>query len=251
MYALITGASSGIGRDMVIELAKRKYDLLVVARRTDRLNALKQGIETKYGVKVTVFSLDLSILENIQKLFDETKMLEIGVLINNAGFGKAGLFEETNLKDDLKMIDLNIKSLHALTKMYLPIMKKGHILNVSSIAAFQPGPRMAPYYASKSYVLSLSRAINYELKKQKRNVYISTLCPGPVKTEFSEVANVDFQMSGMTSKKCAKTAIKKMFSKKEVIVPGIMVNLTMKFSKILPVRLRMAVVYKIQKRKTN
>ena len=162
MKALITGASSGIGRDMARYLAELGYDLIIVARRKDLLEQLKKDLKTE----VKIVCMDISNLENSRQLFEENK--EIDILINNAGFGDFGKFDETDLQKELSMIDTNIKSLHTLTKLYLPEMKKkntGHILNVASIAGFMAGPLMATYYATKNYVVSLSKAIQKELKK--------------------------------------------------------------------------------------
>ena len=156
MKALITGASSGIGRDMAKYLSKLGYDLVIVARNKEALEKIKNEVNTN----TQVISLDLSQKENCYKLYEEAK--EIDILVNNAGFGDFGEFSKTDLNKEISMIETNIEALHILTKLYLKDMvknNKGYILNVASIAGFMPGPLMATYYATKNYVVSLTRAI--------------------------------------------------------------------------------------------
>lgn len=248
MIALITGASSGIGRDMAHILDEMGYDLILVARRTDRLEKLKKELKNK----VTVFSLDLSIIENCYKLYDEVKDKNIDILINNAGFGLFGEFINTDLDVELSMIDLNIKSLHVLTKLFIKDFinrDSGYILNIASSAAFQPGPLMATYYATKVYVLHLTQAIYEELLHKKSNVYVGCLCPGPVETEFNKVANVTFSLNGLDSYQVSKYAIKKMFKKKLVIVPGILMKLNLWFNRFLPKKVLLKCTYYFQSKK--
>jgi len=174
MRALITGASSGIGRDMARELDKMGYDLILVARDINRLQEVKNSLKGN----VEVIQMDLEIEENCKRLYGQAK--DIDILINNAGFGTFGGFTETDLDKELSLIDTNIKAVHILTKLYLKDMVErdsGHILNVASIAGFMPGPLMCAYYASKAYVVRLSEGIREELKKKKSRVKISLLCP--------------------------------------------------------------------------
>lgn len=248
MKALITGASSGIGRDIALYLSDLGYDLIVVARRKDRLEHLKKLCKTK----VEIISLDLADSNNCLKLYKLTKKDKIDVLINNSGFGLCGEFNTTGLDRELEMIDLNIKALHILTKLYLNDMiknNKGYILNVGSSAAFAPGPLMATYYSSKSYVFRLSASIHEELNQMKSNVHISVLCPGPVETEFNDVANVKFALKPLTSKYVAKYAVDKLFKKKLIIIPGFSMKCGRFFSKLLPDTLISKVIYRSQKRK--
>ena len=248
MKALITGASSGIGRDMARYLSKLGYDLVIVARNTEALETLKKELNTN----VEVISLDLSIKENCYKLHEQAK--DIDILINNAGFGLYGLFTETDLDKELSMIDTNITALHILTKLYLKDMvekDKGYILNVASIAGFMPGPLMATYYATKNYVVSLTRAIRKELKKNKSNVKIGLLCPGPVDTNFNNVANVKFKAKGLTSDYVAKYAIDKMLKNKFIIIPGFFIKCTKFFAKFMPSNLIQEFCYYIQKSKNE
>ena len=166
--ALVTGASSGIGRDMARDLAKRGYNLILVSRDEQRLEKLKK----EFDVEVTTIAMDLSNSENCKNLHKEVKEKfgNIDILINNAGFGEFGFFTETNLEKEINLINTNITAVHILTKLFLKDMQQvnsGNILNVSSISGFLPGPLMAAYYSSKSYVLRLSQSIREELKKQK------------------------------------------------------------------------------------
>lgn len=246
MKALITGASSGIGRDMARYLSKLGYDLVIVARRKELLEELKKDLSTN----VKVECLDISQQENCIKLFEQNK--DVDILINNAGFGDFGKFSETDLEKELSMIDTNIKSLHILTKLYLQEMKNkdsGHILNVASIAGFMSGPLMATYYATKNYVVSLTKAISKELKKDKSNVKISVLCPGPVNTNFDNVANVKFSLKGLSSEYVARYAIDKMLKGKEVIIPGKMMKLIYVGNKLSPSAVSLEIAYHSQSRK--
>ena len=248
MKALITGASSGIGYDMAKQLSNMGYDLIVVARRKDKLLKL----EKKLNKRITIITLDLSSEDNCHKLYEMTKNENIDVLINNAGFGMFGNFYETDLNKEIQMIDLNIKAVHLLTKLYLIEMKKrdrGYILNVASMAAFSPGPLMATYYASKSYVVSLSKAISYELKKNKSKVSISCLCPGPVETEFNEIAGTNFSFKALSSTYVSKYALEKMFQRKALIIPGILMKVFSILIRLIPNKLLIWVVYKNQNKK--
>ena len=250
MKALITGASSGIGYDMAKYMSSLGYDLILVARNMEKLEELKETLPTK----VKVIAIDLSDEKKIKELFIATRGEDIDVLINNAGFGVFGPFAMTELSREINMMDVNIKAVHILTKLYVKEMKKknkGYILNVGSSAAFQPGPLMASYYASKAYVLRLSEAINEELRRSKSNVHISCLCPGPVDTNFNAVAGVKFSMKPLSSSYVAKYAIDKMFKNKMVIVPGFKLKMARFFGRFLSDRKLMKIVYKIQKNKEN
>lgn len=192
--ALITGASSGIGKEFARIHAQRGGDLVLVARREDRLKDLKAELENNYKIKVLVIAKDLSILNAPEEIYRQVKSegIQIDYLINNAGFGGHGLFHERPLKDDLSMIQVNILALTMLTKLFLPDMVKrntGKVLNVSSTASFLPGPLQAVYYASKAYVTSLGEAISEELSGT--NVTVTTLCPGGIETEFAKRGNLE------------------------------------------------------------
>lgn len=250
MKALITGASSGIGASMAKYFNDLKIDLILVARNKEKLNELIKDFQ----VDVKVIILDLKNLDKVKELYVLTKNDNIDILINNAGFGLFGEFRETDLNKELEMIDVNIKALHLLTKLYLKDMVKrnsGYILNVASAAGYGPGPLMATYYATKSYVLNLTEAINYELKKYNSNVSVSVLCPGPVKTNFNNVANVNFKDKGLESSYVSKYAIDKMFLKKTVIVPGISIKLITFLRRFAPRNLILKFTYNFQTKKKN
>lgn len=251
MYALVTGASSGIGREISKLLAQRKFDLIIAARREDRLIELKEFLEGKYGIHVLVKVCDLSLPDNAEKLYEDCLEYDVGAVVNNAGFGKIGGFDKIPLKDEISMINTNITALHILTKLFSSKMESGYILNVASMAGFLAGPKMAAYAATKAYVISLSRAVNYEMKKCRKNVSVSALCPGPVDTEFNSVANAHFSVKALDAKTCAKIAVKGMFRKKPVIITGMLMKAARLFSKILPHSLLLPAVYKIQDGKTK
>lgn len=246
MKALITGASSGLGKDFAIELSKKGYDLVLVARNKKKLEEVKKLCCTN----VEIESMDLSNIDNCKKLYDKHK--DIDLLVNNAGFGLFGEFNKIDLDKELEMIDLNIKSLHVLTKLYLKDMiekDSGRILNVASSAAFLPGPLMSTYYSTKSYVMRLTTAIYEELRRIKSNVKVSVLCPGPVETNFNNVADVNFSIKGLKSDFVVKYTLNKMFKNKLIIIPGILPRIGVIASKFVPIKLLVKVTYNIQKRK--
>ena len=250
MNVLITGASSGIGRDMAREFAMRKYNLVLVGRNVERLNNLKLELEENYKVTVKTVSMDLAIEENCKQLYQENK--DIDLLVNNAGFGVFGEFTNTDLQKEINLIQTNIVAVHILTKLYLQDMVKkneGKILNVSSIAGSMPGPLMCTYYASKAYVLRLSEGIREELNKKKSNVKISVLQPGPVDTNFNKVAGVQFNLSSKSSEYVAKYAVQKFLKGKFNIVPGFIIKCAKFFSKITPNFIVAKVCYHMQERK--
>ena len=249
MKILITGASSGIGRDMAKVLAKKGNSLVLVARDENKLNEVKQEVE-KLGATVETISMDLSNAENCKDIHNKVKNVDI--LINNAGFGDCGNFTKTSLDKDIKMINTNITAYHILMKLYLAEMKEigeGKILNVASIAGFLPGPLMATYYATKAYIVRISESIREELKKEKSKVQISILCPGPVDTNFNNVANVKFHLEEANSMDIAKYAIKKFEKGKFYIVPGLGVKIARFGAKFTPAPILSKFTYMTQKRK--
>ncbi len=247
MRVLITGASSGIGKCIAQEFNKLGASLVLVARDKEKLQKVKDSLNGD----VEIITMDISSTENCEKLHEMVK--DIDVLINNAGFGAFGNFAETDLGKELSLIDTNVKAVHILTKLYLKDMvekDKGYILNVSSIAGFMPGgPLMAAYYASKSYVLSLSEGIRYELKKNKSKVKISVLCPGPVNTNFNNVAGVKFNLNSKSPEYVAKYAVKSLFKNKFLIIPGFKIKCARILAKISPNNITSKVVYMMQERK--
>lgn len=190
--ALITGASSGIGREFARYHAKRGGDVIITARRADALDTLKTELETDHAVKVTVVALDLGAQDGAAKLYEAVQDHKIDILINNAGFGGHGAFLDRSLDADLGMIDLNVKALVSLTHMVARDMVAnggGKILNVSSTAAYMPGPMQATYFATKAYVSNFSQALAYELRD--KGVTVTALEPGYVHTEFAAAANLE------------------------------------------------------------
>lgn len=250
MKVLITGASSGIGRDMARVLATKGYNLVLVARNKERLGKLAKGLKEKNKIEVETIAMDLSVVENCKELHKRVK--DVDILINNAGFGDCGNFTKTSLDKEINMINTNITAYHILMKLYLIDMKakgSGKILNVASIAGFMPGPLMSTYYATKAYIVRISESIREELKKEKSKVRISILCPGPVNTNFNQVANVKFHMREANSMQVAKYAIKKMEQGKFYIVPGIDVKLAKIGAKLAPTPFISKITYMVQKRK--
>lgn len=246
MKALITGASSGMGRDMAKILSQKGYDLILVARDEKKLEEVKKQLKTETKIVV----MDISKEENCKKIYEENK--DIDILINNAGFGDCGHFEETSLDKDIQMIHTNIIAYHILTKLYLKEMIKkdsGKILNVASIAGFMPGPLMTTYYSTKNYVVRFSESIREELRKKKSKVQISILCPGPVDTNFNKVADVEFALKGLSSEYVAKYAINKFFKGKFYIVPGWKIKLARIGAKLAPASFVAKISYNMQKRK--
>lgn len=249
MKVLLTGASSGIGRDMARYLAKGGHELILVARRKERLEELKSELS---NVKVTIVAMDLSKRENCFKLYDKFKDENIDFLINNAGFGLFGLFHETDLDRELEMIDLNVVSYHILTKLFLQDFVKrnyGYILNVCSSAGFMAGPNLNTYYATKNYVTKMTMAINEELRQKHSFVSISALCPGPVNTEFNDVAKGSFTMKGTSSEYVAKLAIDKTLQRKMIIIPKFGMKFLLFLIRFAPYRLQLMVNYHVQRSK--
>lgn len=254
MIALITGASSGIGRDMARILNNLNYDIIITARNEENLKELKKELNEKNNNKVDIYLADLSREEECLKLYNEVKekYQNIDLLINNAGFGLCGKMINTDLETEMKMVDTNIKAVHILTKMFLKDMVErdsGRILNVASVASFMAGPLMATYYATKNYVLRFSQAIREELRKDKSNVKISVLCPGPVNTNFNKVANVRFALKGLSSEYVAKYAINKTLKGKFLIIPGWKIKMARFLSKISPDTISTKICYHMQSKK--
>lgn len=254
MIALITGASSGIGRAMAKNLASKGFNLILVARRQERLEELKAELKSKYDIKIKIICKDLSVPQNCIDLHDEVQKVGIDILINNAGFGLFGRFDQTDLDTELKMIDINIKAVHILTKLFLKDFRErnyGFILNVASVAGFMAGPMLSTYYATKNYVLQLTKAIYEELRSDNCNVYIGALCPGPVKTEFNEVAGAEFAVGGITDTEAAEYAINKMFDGELIIIPTAKIKATAFASRFAPTKLMLRATMAVQKARSE
>lgn len=228
--ALITGASSGIGLELARINAEKGNNLVLVARSTDKIEELKKEFEKKYGIAVYIISKDLSLLNSAAEVYTELKQQNIAVdyLINNAGFGDSGLFFESNWEKQEQMINLNITTLTHFTRLFLKDMvdrKSGKIMNIASTASFQPGPTMAVYCATKSYVLSFSEAISNEVKEL--GVTITALCPGATVSGFQAAASLEgsnlFEGKKLpSSKEVAEYGYKAMMKGKVVVIHGLM-----------------------------
>lgn len=254
-YAVITGASAGLGVCFAKRLAKEGYPLVLVARRKERLEELSKRLESEFDVTCKVIVCDVSKKADCKSFLKEIKDLPLEIWINNAGFGECGTFLDTDVKNDLNMIDVNIKAVHMLMKFALLKMKKkdkGYILNVASSAGLIPaGPFMSTYYATKAYVTSLTQAVAEELRQAKSHIYVGCLCPGPVDTEFNEVANVKFALKGISAEYCVNYAVDKMFERKKVIIPELHMRALAILGRFLPKGLYIWLVGKQQKKKMN
>jgi len=222
--ALITGASSGLGEELAKLLAAEGWALILVARRVERMEKLAAGL----GVPVKIIGADLGTRAGLETVFSLTADDRVDLLVNNAGFGSSGEFTKSDPDRDLQMIDVNCKALHALMRHFLPRMTQrdsGTVLNIASIAGFLTGPMMATYYATKSYVLTLTKSVAGELKHAGSKVQVCAICPGPFDTEFNSVADVKFNLPGMDCKTVAEAALRGIKRKKTVIYPGAAVKL--------------------------
>lgn len=250
---LITGATAGIGYEMSRLFAMNGYNLVIIARNQSQLQKLKQHWEDEFGVTIYAIQKDLSHPSAVEEIMDylEEHNIEIDILINNAGFGLFGPFTETPIEQELKMIQVNIVALTQLTKCLLPNMirkKRGKILNVASIAAFQSGPLMAVYYATKAYVLSFSEALTNELADH--GVLVSVLCPGPTNTQFEKRANLKqsklSKRNLMYPEEVAKIAFRQFMKGKTLIVPGATNWILVRSSRLLPRKMVTGIVRRIQ-----
>ncbi|MBR6224083.1 MAG: SDR family oxidoreductase [Lachnospiraceae bacterium] len=248
---LITGATSGIGKEFAGVYAKRGYRLLLTGRRIDRLNKMK----AKIGDNCRVIEADLSDEDQCLRLLQDINDEKIDIFINNAGFGTAGNFLETDLSKEINMIKVNDIAMHILFKGILQKMERengGTILNVASSAGLLPaGPFMATYYATKSYVVSLTKAVACELNEKGGKTYVCCLCPGPVDTEFNENADVVFALKGISAKKCVALCLAGMKKQKTVIIPTLRMKLALGFQHFIPEKLLIKMVSGQQKKKVD
>lgn len=248
MRAVITGASAGIGRDMARLLAGMGYELTLIARREERLRELARELP----VKCQILSADLSSVRECRLVYEAARGEDVELVVNNAGFGLFGEFAASDLETELDMIRTNIVAVHVLTKLFLRDFRRrdsGYLLNVASSAGFMAGPLMATYYATKSYVLRLTQAIREELRREGSGVRVAALCPGPVQTEFNDVANVRFAIGGLSSEQVAKCGIEGLLRGKGVIVPGAFMRLTLAARHLVPESVLTRITYHIQQRK--
>lgn len=248
-YAMITGASAGLGYEFAKQLAAKGYKLILTARREDRLRELAESL----NVECVVIPADLSKAEECLRLFSLVQNKKIDIFINNAGFGDCSSFLESDLQKELDMIDVNIKAMHILCKQMLKKMQAenhGYILNVASSAGLLPaGPYMATYYATKAYVTSLTQGIAQELKEMGSRIYVGALCPGPVDTEFNDVANVEMALDGITAEYCVKYALRQMAKRQVVIVPTILMKVSTTAGRMIPRKMIVKITSGQQKKK--
>jgi short-subunit dehydrogenase len=254
--ALITGASNGIGLELAGIFASKGVDLVLVARNKIRLDDLKLELEKDYGISVHTIGMDLASVNSAQQVYDETSKQNIRVdyLINNAGFGDLGMFYETDWNKELQMINLNITTLTQFCKLYLRDMinrGSGKIMNVASTAAFQPGPMMAVYYATKAYVLHFSEAIGNEVRD--KGITVTALCPGPTETGFQSAAAMEESnlVKGKklaTSKQVAEFGYKALMKGNPVAIHGLKNWLLVNSVRMAPRKLIVKVVRKMQEK---
>lgn len=253
-WAVVTGASTGIGYYYCQLLLAKGYHLVGVSRNAQGILKLKK---TYPNLQIRAYDLDLSNSENVNKLFNLTKKINVTIVINNAGYGVHGQFKDTDLASELNMLNLNINALHILTKLFTERFLKynyGRVINIASVAAFQPGPGFSSYYASKAYVLSLSVAINYELRRAKSKVRVVTICPGPLKTDFWKRSHGDdakvyqSKVPMMAVDKFAKKSLHKAMKvrRKNYLLIGLSNKLALFIFKLLPKNLVLRFVYKYQ-----
>lgn len=243
-WAIITGASSGIGKALAIEFAKNGFNLFLTARNLEALKTVAQECEKKFSIKTEIFSADLADLKSTDELVEKITQQRFDVLVNNAGFGVKGDFIETSIEDELKMINVQLSAMLKLTKAVLPKMieaNSGKILNIASVYSFAPVPKQAVYSASKAFILNFSSALQNEVKDQ--NIQISTVCPGITQTEFRTRAGIaDKKNSGMTAEKVAEISFSEMMKGKNIIIPGFQNKLFIFIAKYLPSKLLTSVV---------
>lgn len=248
MKAVITGATSGIGRDMARILAHNGWELILTGRNSEELEFLKATLP----VNVETIVLDLSEKNAPFELYNFCKDKNADMLVNNAGFGAYGKFSDVSLDTELEMISVNVRAVHILTKLFLRDFRKrnrGRILNVASVAGLMTGPLMSTYYASKNYVTRLSLAIAEELRRENSRVTVSVLCPGPVRTRFNERAGADFRPSHTQSYDVAKYALEQTLDGKKLIVPGIGTKIGLFAAQLVPHEVLPAILYEIQSRR--
>jgi len=251
--ALITGASSGIGLDLAHLFAQDGHDVVLVARSEDKLRELATELERKHKIAAHVIVADLTRPDAPQHIFERAPAIDI--LVNNAGFGTSGKFADADLRTELEMIQVNVTALTHLTKLFLgPMLQRGHgrILNVASTAAFQPGPLMAVYYATKAYVLSFSEAIAEELRGT--GVTVTVLCPGPTATGFQKNANLGSEtllkvMRPVSSMSVARAGYHALMRGQRVVIPGLKNKIGVQSIRMTPRALATRVVRALQERR--
>ena len=258
MTALITGASGGIGLELARLFGADGHDLVLVARRRDELERLAAELEGRHQIRARVLARDLSQPGVPQGIYDELgrEGVSVDALVNNAGFGSYGLFAETDARTELDLLQVNVVALTHLTKLFLPGMiqrRRGYVMQVASTAAFQPGPLMAVYYASKAYVLSFSEALSNECRGT--GVVVSALCPGPTETGFVAAARMEksklFEANVMDARTVAEAGYRGMLEGKRVVIPGLKNALLARTVGFFPRGLVTKVVRRVQETRAN
>jgi short-subunit dehydrogenase len=258
MTALVTGASGGIGLELARLFAEDGHDLVLVARSKDKLSSLAGELKARHNVGARVLPADLARPEAPQEIFDELQRegVHVDALVNNAGVGSYGLFAETDLKAELDLLQINVVALTHLTKLFLPAMiarRRGYVMQVASTAAFQPGPLMAVYYASKAYVLHFSEALSNET--EGTGVHISALCPGPTETGFVAAAGMEesklFDRGPMGAREVAEAGYRGMLEGRTIVIPGLRNALVAHAVGFMPRGLVTKVVRGIQEKRNN
>ncbi len=253
-YALITGASSGIGLELAKLMAAHGHSLVLVARSKDKLESLSSELSSRHGIKVKVITKDLSVIASCREIYDELSRenIRVDILVNNAGFGGYGEFWKADFDHDVRMMSLNVVALVQLTKLFLKDMiqhRQGRVLNVASTAAFQPGPLMAVYYASKAFVLSFSEAIANETRGT--GVTVTALCPGPTETNFRAAAGMTKSMRFSSQlnvhvEAVARAGYEGMKRGEIIVIPGFKNRIVAKLVRVMPRNFITRMVRKIQ-----
>lgn len=249
MLAVITGATSGIGKEIARELARKGWSLILTGRNTEALEELQEELP----VPVETIALDLSEEQAPYQLHDFCKGKMVDMLVNNAGYGIFGEFDQTDLDQELNLLQVNVRALHILTKLFLRDFEhrnSGRILNVASLAGFFTGPLFSTYYASKNYVVRLSLAIAEELRRKKSRVHISVLCPGPVDTGFNDRAGVQFKIQPLSAQEVAKEAVFGALTGQLIIVPGFANKVGLCASRLVPEPMLSRIMYHMQAAKS-
>lgn len=245
-YIVITGASSGLGLEFAKLAAQKEYNLILIARRKTELDKIAATLRAQYGVLIHTLEKDLSLLSSPSEIFSEVNdnlKIPVFMLINNAGFGSGGEFAQSDIQNEINQINVNVTSLTALTRLFLPSMierNNGIIINVASTAAYQPGPYMTVYYATKSYVKNFTLAVNNELKET--NVKVCLFSPGPTNTNFQRRANITRSVIGrkqfmMTAEKAVRIGFKNALKGEREVIPGLMNKAGVMAAKIFPEKL--------------
>ncbi len=255
-YVLVTGASQGIGLELARVSAEHRHNLIIVARDLSRLEEVAREIRKKYTVDVKVFAHDLEMEENVHALVKEVENLPIDILVNNVGFAVYGPFAENDIPRVMGSIALNVGCLTLLTRLLLPqlIASQGKILNVASTAAFQPGPLMAVYFATKAYVVSFGEALRYELRHSPKDtgVSVTTLCPGATATAFQDAAhfgnsNIIKLVGMMSAREVAIIGFAGLMKNKSIVIPGLKNKIGSFFARFMPRSILLPLLYKLNK----